>query len=198
MSLRDIATQAMQDFDPQKDKPSSGYQSLPSGDYDVILEDVSHFVSNNSGWDGLRIGVSVLDGDYTGRKDSTMFNFDETSANGKAIPASVLNGHIQLVARLANAVGLTLTDDDWENIDTLVDAFNGQAGKTMLMHLSVRENKKNPQYPYKNYDFEPMEQPEPMQINDNDLPSGMTGNQSHTNTPAPNAADTLSDDDIPF
>ncbi|KRO16229.1 DUF669 domain-containing protein [Lacticaseibacillus saniviri] len=170
MSLKDIAMKATQNFDASKDKPESGYESLPSGTYNVILEDVAHFVSQRTGWDGLQIKVSVLDGEYAGRTDSNMFNFDETSANGKAIPESVLSQRVQVVARLANAVGVHLDDIDWDSIDTLVTAFMTAKGKTAVMTLSVRENKKNPQYPFKNYDFEPGEPTEPMTISDEDIP----------------------------
>lgn len=42
------------------------------------------------------------------------------------------------------------------------------------MKLDVRENKKKPQYPYKNYDFSPATKEEanndPIDIDDDDLP----------------------------
>ena len=40
----------------------------------------------------------------------------------------------------------------------------------MLMHLSVKENKKRPEYPYKNYDFEEADEIETEDLDEDDLP----------------------------
>ena len=168
MGLLENAKQALDGFDATKDKPTS-YDLLPDGDYQVVLSNVDHFVTDG-GYDGFRIQLEVLEGEHSGYKDSNMFNFDEVSSKGKAIPQSVIASHIKLVARLANAVGITLKDADWENIDTLVDAFLPAKGKVIILHFSSRENKKNPQYPYKNYDFDPTDQPATPELSDDDIP----------------------------
>ena len=40
----------------------------------------------------------------------------------------------------------------------------------MTMHLNVRPNKKNPQYPYRNYDFDAVEQPATPEVSDDQMP----------------------------
>lgn len=196
MGLLDKAQEVLAGFDSTKDSPNQPL-GLPSGQYDVVVNTIDHYVSKG-GWDGLRIITEVNIGDQVGTKDYNMFNFDEVTSTGKQVPDLVLSGHIKLVAKLANACGVTLKDEDWEDIDHLVTAFNfgGAIGKIVKMDLDVRENKKNPQYPYKDYDFEPTEQPEPIEIDDANLPSNMTSatpSNGNTNDAAP-----LDDDDLPF
>lgn len=172
MSLRDMANNALKDFNAKKDNPNT-FNSLPSGDYLVSFDGMEHRHSDN-GWDGLSIAVTVIDGEQAGRKDFNGFNFDTKSANGKDIPESVIATRIKLVAKLANALGITLNDDDWDDMDTLSAAFLGSKGTSVHMKLDVRENKKKPQYPYKNYDFSPATKEEanndPIDIDDDDLP----------------------------
>lgn len=196
MSLLDKAQEVLAGFDATKDSANS-FEGLPSGKYTVIVNTIDHYVSPK-GWDGLRIITEVNSGDQVGTKDYNMFNFDEVTPTGKQVPDRVLSGHIKLVAKLANACGVKLKDEDWEDIDHLATAFNfgGAIGKIVKMDLDVRENKKNPQYPYKDYDFEPTGQPEPIEIDDANLPSNMTSaspSNGNTNDAAP-----LDDDDLPF
>ncbi len=103
--------------------------------------------------DGLSIAVTVIDGEQAGRKDFNGFNFDTKSANGKDIPESVIATRIKLVAKLANALGITLNDDDWDDMDTLSAAFLGSKGTPVHMKLRCARKQKKPQYPYKDYDF---------------------------------------------
>lgn len=170
MGLREMATKTLQNFDAEKDNPNQP-QLLPTGKYLVVLDNVEHRATD-SGWDGLSIAVTVSDGKYAGRRDFNSFNFETTSKNGKPIPESVIAGHIKLVAKLANACGIVLQDEDWEDEDSLSQAFMPAHGTQVLMDLQVKENKKNPNYPYKNYDFEKAEQPKEVEVTDADLPFG--------------------------
>ncbi|NUF97302.1 DUF669 domain-containing protein [Lactobacillus mellis] len=191
MSLRDMATKTLQNFDAEKDSPNTP-QTLPTGKYLVTLDNVEHRATD-SGWEGLSIAVTVADGKYVGRRDFNSFNFETTSKNGKPIPESVIAGHIKLIAKLANACGIELQDDDWEDEDSISEAFMPVHGVQVLMDLSVKENKKNPQYPYKNYDFEKTEQPEEVEVKDSDLPFGEDDKKDPF---ADNAQST--DNDMPF
>lgn len=165
MSLRDNAAKAMENFDAKTEAPKSGYEVLPDGDYYVLLEDVNHFVSKN-GFESLRVSVSVAEGEKVGATDNNFLNLE----GGEKIPEVFTQQAIQTVARLANAVSLTLEDADWEDYDSLSAAFMESKGKTVLMHFSSTPNKKNPQYTNKSYDFEPTEQPDPIDITDDDIP----------------------------
>ena len=69
---------------------------------------------------------------------------------------------------------LEIPDEVWDD-DTLIyensaKAFAPAVGKTMIMDLKVRPNKKNPQYPYRNYDFDEAEQPETLEVTDDEMP----------------------------
>lgn len=165
MSLLDNVSKAMENFDAKKEAPKNGYEVLPDGDYYVVLENVSHFVSK-SNYESLRVSVSVAEGEKVGKTDSNFFNLE----GGEKIPEIFTQQAIQTIARLANAVGLTLTDADWEDYDSLQTAFMESKGKTVLMHFSSTVNKKNPQYTNKSYDFEPADQPDPIDITDDDIP----------------------------
>lgn len=198
MSLLDKAQEVLAGFDATKDSANS-FEGLPSGKYTVIVNTIDHHVTPG-GWDGLRIITEVNAGEHVGTKDYNMFNLDETTASGKKVPDSVISSHIKLIAKLANACDITLKPEDWEDIDHLVTAFNfGQAiGKIVTMDLTVRENKKNPQYPYKNYDFEPAEQPEPITVDDKDLPKDLRSNDDDLLGDAKSDDTDTDDDDLPF
>jgi hypothetical protein len=198
MSLLDKAQEVLAGFDATKDSANS-FEGLPSGKYTVIVNTIDHYVSPG-GWDGLRIIAEVNAGEHVGTKDYNKFNFDEVTPNGKKVPDRILSGHIKLVAKLANACGVTLKDEDWKDIDHLVTAFNfgGAIGKIVKMDLGVRENKKNPQYPYKDYDFEPTEQPEPIAVDDKDLPNDLRSNDDGLPGDVKSDDTDIDDDDLPF
>ncbi|ERL64017.1 hypothetical protein [Schleiferilactobacillus shenzhenensis] len=197
MSLFDKAQEVLSGFDATKDSANS-FEGLPSGTYTVIVNTIDHHVTP-SGWDGLRIITEVNAGEHVGTKDFNMFNLDETTSTGKKVPDSVISSHIKLIAKLANACGITLKPEDWEDIDHLVTAFNfgGAIGKIVTMDLTVRENKKNPQYPYKNYDFEPAEQPVQPNVSDEDMPSNLSDMPDKKPAAGGDPID-IDDDDLPF
>jgi hypothetical protein len=180
MSLLDKAQEVLAGFDATKDSTNS-FEGLPSGKFNTFDHQVNA-------------------GKHVSTKDYNMFNLDETTASGKKVPDSVISSHIKLIAKLANACDITLKPEDWEDIDHLVAAFNfGQAiGKIVTMDLTVRENKKNPQYPYKNYDFEPAEQPEPITVDDKDLPKDLRSNDDDLLGDAKSDDTDIDDDDLPF
>lgn len=183
MSLRDRANKALSGFDAKKDKPS-GYDNIPAGDYNMILEGAQDAVFK-SGYEAFQVKLSVLDGEYTGRTDNTNLNPDATNDY-------VADTAVKTIARLANAVGLQLTDDDWEGLDTLQTAFMDSIGMTILVHITESRNKKDPSNPYRNYDFEPLEQPKPMEVKDEQLPGNISDAKNNDNPLD------LSDDDMPF
>ncbi|KRK39974.1 DUF669 domain-containing protein [Loigolactobacillus bifermentans] len=161
MSLRDRAKKVMGSFDATKES-SNGYENIPAGDYNMVLEAAEDTVYK-SGYEAFRVKMSVMDGKYAGRTDSTNLNPDADNDY-------VADTAVKTIARLANAVGLELTDDDWEALDTLQEAFMDSRGKVILCHITESKNKKDPSNPYRNYDFEPSEQPEEIDIQDDDMP----------------------------
>ena len=67
-----------------------------------------------------------------------------------------------------------MTDDDWEDEETLATAFQDVIGSQYILVVSSSPNKKDPSKPYKNYDFVAYEdEPETtdvIDISDEDLP----------------------------
>ena len=120
------------------------------------------------GSEQLSIRVQVLDGEHAGQKEFVNLSLDETTAKGNSNP--MLGRNIKLIAKLASNSGIELQDEDWEDIETLANALALAEGRTVLMHLTVSENKKNPQYPYRNYDFDEAEEPDEIVIDDDDVP----------------------------
>lgn len=166
MSLRDKAAEALNGFDKKNGKPSS-YEGLPSGDYVVMVESIKN---QDTPWgsEQISIRVQVLDGEFAGRKEFVNLSLDETTSKGN--PNPILSTNIKIIAKIAANSGVELQDDDWEDLGTLSDALAPVEGRTLLMHLSVKENKKRPEYPYKNYDFEEADEIETEDLDEDDLP----------------------------
>lgn len=169
MSLRDRAKNVMDNFDATKDD-INGYEGLPAGDYHMAVENVQR---NDN--DQLSIKSQVIEGDATGRIEFINIGLDEVTSTGKPLPDFVIDRNIKTVARLAAVLGVAVTDDAWDDMGIMVHEFNESVGKQFTMTLSLRENKKNPQYPYKEYEFEPIkedpfEADKAPEVSDDDVP----------------------------
>ena len=185
MSLRDRAKNVMDNFDASKDD-INGYEGLPAGDYHMAVESVQR--TDN---DQLSIKSQVIEGDSTGRIEFINIGLDEVTSTGKPLPDFVIDRNIKMVARLAAVLGVTVTDDAWDDMGIMVHVFNEAVGKQFKMTLKLRENKKSPKYPYKEYEFEevkddPFDEAKAPDVKDSDLPFGDT------------PANTASDEDTPF
>ena len=166
MGLRDAAAKALEGFDTKKGNVN-GFEGLPSGDYVVMIDNIRE-QETPWGSEQLSIRVQVLDGEHAGQKEFVNLSLDETTAKGN--PNPMLGRNIKLSAKLASNSGIELQDEDWEDLGTLSEALAPAEGRTVLMHLTVSENKKNPQYPYRNYDFEEAEEIDEIDVGDDDLP----------------------------
>lgn len=166
MGLRDAAAKALDGFDRKKGNVN-GFEGLPSGDYVVMIDNIRE-QETPWGSEQLSIRVQVLDGEHAGQKEFINLSLDETTSKGN--PNPMLGRNIKLIAKLASNSGIELQDEDWEDLGTLSEALAPAEGRTVLMHLTVSENKKNPQYPYRNYDFEEAEEIDEIDVGDDDLP----------------------------
>ncbi|MBO1087636.1 DUF669 domain-containing protein [Enterococcus hirae] len=152
MGLKDLANEVLAGFDPKTDDPNAGgFETLSDGEYDVQLEKAEHKVFQ-SGWEALSFAMEVTVGEAAGRKEFVSLGFDET-----AVPNFVLQKNIKLVGKLASVIGLQLSDDDWEDEETLAQAFQDGLGSQFVLKITSSPNKKDPSKPYKNYDFIPYE-----------------------------------------
>ena len=153
MSLRDRANQIKDNFNPEE--KINGYEGLPAGSYNVVVEK-----ADLTKWGSFSMKVSVMDGDYAGRVEFIQVSLDENSASGKPLPDFVIDRNIKTLAKLAFVTGVTIDDESWDDINLLPNDFADAVGKTFVMELGLRENKKRPEYPYKEYEFETLDTPE--------------------------------------
>lgn len=158
MSLAELA-QAMENYDPKKDKINGGGNGLPAGDYNVIIEEAAH-KTFRSGWDCLGFTFKVIDGDHAGQKESVNLSFAETAKSGKAIPDFVLERNMKTVITLGHLMNVDvpvkafLLPNETDIHEELGQLLRSEIGATAKMTISERENKKNPAEPFKEYEFE--------------------------------------------
>lgn len=189
MSLRDLANKGLAGFDPNKDSVDAP-QGLPAGEYTTTLTAIEHRTFN-SGWDCFGTTFEIAEGEYAGRRENVNISFAETSKAGKAIPDFILDRNIKFVSKLGSFIGVDITADDFgmENEtdihEHLANKLHDHIGVLMTLVVTTRPNKKDPSNPYTSYDLEPMEQPTEINVDDDDLPDGLT----RGNTPAPTDVD---------
>ncbi len=178
MSLDSIFGE-IESFDPSKQKVQS-FEGLPKGDYNAVFAKVSYQIPNpgQSYNPSNHFDFQILDGDYTGRHENMQLSFEEMTPSGKPVPDFVLTRNGRTLVKLFYILGVPFKLEAKDLLDgnKIVDALTPAIGKKLIVHLDVRENKKNPDYPYRNYDFDPyMKQTSPINditadISDDDLP----------------------------
>lgn len=179
MSLLDAYKNATKDFDAKHDKVSTGnFDPLPAGEYLVVLNKAEHFVSKRSRWEAMSFDFQVIDGDYAGRHERDMVSLAQKSTKGNDIPDFVVARNIRTIAKVAALSDVDLEDSDFEGTETdvyekLRERFEGKEGATMVMKITETKNKKDPDNPYRNYDFDEEDQSESEPAS-NDLPKNTT------------------------
>ena len=170
MSLRDAMNNVAKNFDAKNDSINE-FKGLPSGNYTVAVTKVE---DSTAPWgaEQLSFVLEVVEGEHAGSKEFLRIGLDEVTAKGN--PNPMLETNIRIVMKLAAVLGTTIPDAAWDD-DSMIYAnltkvFQETVGKTMTMHLNVRPNKKNPQYPYRNYDFDAVEQPATPEVSDDQMP----------------------------
>lgn len=161
MSLMAAFNEATKGWDPKKDSTQMS-SNLPAGDYNVIVEKVDHPVYK-SGWDCLRFTMLVFDGEHAGRKEFVQISLAEKKKDGSPLPDFVIAQNIRYVVKIAEMVGLKLTETNFNGNETdlyenFVQLFKPYTGKSMQMTISTRPNRKDPDNPYRLYDFGPGKQ----------------------------------------
>ena len=151
MSLREVATETLSSFDPAKDNPN-GNGNIPAGEYDVVVEKAD-FRVYESGYDAVAITCAVVGGDFDGRKELININVAPEYKVNKDHPF-LLKRNIKLISQLAFACDMELSDDDWEDQQSLGDAFRERGvGQQFVLNITESPNKKDPSNPYRNYQF---------------------------------------------
>lgn len=181
MSLVDVYKKATEGWDAKNDSAQQRDQGLPAGDYDVILDSVSH-ATYKSGYECLRFVMTVYQGEHTGRKEFINVSLAEKTKDGRPMPDFVVSQNIRYVAKIGALVGLDMKPEYFDGVETdLYENFNQMfrpcIGKSLKMTVILRPNKDKTKDPYRSYDFAPGETistPDPVaadpEVTDDDLP----------------------------
>lgn len=165
MGLLDTLNQLKEEgFDAKKDNISQS-SKLEPGTYPVRLKSAQANVSK-SGQTQLAITLEVVSGKDKNRLEIIYMSFDE------GLPAFVLEKNGRTLLKIAAVSDMEFKKKDLEDEYTVAEALSQAIGSQFKMSLSVSPNKKNPNYPYRNYEFGPLEEQtdNSIDIEDDDLP----------------------------
>ena len=193
MSLLDALNEVKKsNFDPKKGKEYSAFENIPAGTYKVSLDGVTHNAKGDR--DFLMLSFMVIEGKYEGKTESIFPTLAQVTSTGKPMPQFVLAKSISMLQVIGEMVGTPIPDSDFDH-DSETDAYEDlkntlepAKGKVLMMTIKETPNKKNPDRPYRNYEFSRAEQPKELPVDDNQDPfAGNTGSEVE-----------ISDDQLPF
>ncbi|WP_137662873.1 hypothetical protein [Enterococcus hulanensis] len=151
MGLLDTLNEIKKDgFDPAKDKVNKNTK-LEAGKYPVRLKSAQAGTNERSQQDQIAIVLEVVSGKDKNRLEIIYMSFDD------GLPDFVLEKNGRTLLKLAAMIGVEFTKKDLADEYSASEALSKGIGNQILMDLSVSPNKKNPNYPYRNYDFGPLE-----------------------------------------
>ena len=173
MSLLNIAKEIKESgFDARKDSANGSFESIPAGEYPVMLYNASFNVSD-SGWEMLRYVFRVIGGEFDEKEERANFGTVD-QWNGKDL-SWALERTVKFFQKAVILAEDELLNSDFEDGQSLCDALNRKAVGSMYTLIITENTGKNGKI-YRNYDL--MEAPEelvapggsPMEIKDEDLP----------------------------
>lgn len=151
MGLLDTLKAVKQEgFDPKTDKINGGGGLLESGIYPVMMTS-SDLSATKSGHEQIVITLKVVSGEHAERKEMIFLSFYDE------LPDFVKEKNAKILMKLAEYVGVQFTNKDLADELSTADALKAGIGRQLKMELKVVPNKKNPDYPYRNYDFDSLE-----------------------------------------
>ena len=124
--------------------------NLESGIYPVRIKQAERREFN--GQERANITLEVVSGDHKDRLEFLELNFNDT------LPEFVLEKNGKILLTLIDVLGANPTKDQLQDSEGLVEYFQSQIGKQLKMDLKLTKNKKNPQYPYRNYEFSSLDE----------------------------------------
>ena len=192
MSLLDALNEVKKsNFDPKKGKEYNAFENIPAGTYKVSLDGVTHNAKGDR--DFLMLSFMVIEGKYEGKTESVFPTLAQVTSTGKAMPQFVLARSISMLQVIGEMVDTPIPDSDFDH-DSETDAYEDlkntlepAKGKVLMMTIKETPNKKNPDHPYRNYEFSRAEQPKELPVDDNQDPFAGQNNGIE-----------LTDDDLPF
>lgn len=192
MSLLDALNEVKKsDFDPKKGKEYNAFENIPAGTYKVSLDGVTHNAKGNR--DFLMLSFLVIEGKYEGKTESVFPTLAQVTSTGKPMPQFVLARSISMLQVIGEMVDTPIPDSDFDHdsetdaYEDLKDTLEPAKGKVLMMTIKETPNKKNPDHPYRNYEFSRAEQPKKLSVDDNQDPFTDQNNGIE-----------LTDDDLPF
>lgn len=192
MSLLDALNEIKKsDFDPKKGKEYNAFENIPAGTYKVSLNGVTHNVKGDR--DFLMLSFLVIEGKYDGKTESVFPTLAQVTSTGKPMTQFVLARSISMLQVIGEMVDTPIPDscfnheNETDAYEDLVQVLTPAKGKVLTMTIKESPNKKNPDHPYRNYEFGKAEQPKELKIDDNQDPFKDQNNSIE-----------LTDDDLPF
>lgn len=163
MGLLDTLNKIKQDgFDAKNDNVSKSSRLEP-GTYPVRLKSVQAGISQ-SGQDQISIVLEVVSGKEKDRLEIIYMSFDEK------LPEFVLEKNGRMLLKIAAMTDVTFTTKDLDDEYSTATALEKGVGRQFVMKLTTSENKKNPAYPYRNYEFSALESPKENDFDEDNLP----------------------------
>lgn len=193
MSLLDALNEVKKSgFDPKKGKELNPFERIPEGTYKVSLDGVTHNAKNDR--DFLMLTFLVIEGKYDGRKESVFPTLALTTSKGNPMPNGVISRAISMLQVIGEMVDTPIPDSCFAH-DSETDAYEDLAnvlhpaiGKVLKMTIKETPNRKDPDHPYRNYEFARAEQPKALNVNDDQDPFAKQKDTSLE----------ITDDDLPF
>lgn len=192
MSLLDALNEVKKsNFDPKKGKEYNAFENIPAGTYKVSLDGVTHNAKGDR--DFLMLSFMVIEGKYEGKTESVFPTLAQVTSTGKPMPQFVLARSISMLQVIGEMVDTPIPDSDFDHdsetdaYEDLKDTLEPAKGKVLMMTIKETPNKKNPDHPYRNYEFSRAEQPKELPVDDNQDPFAGQNNGIE-----------LTDDDLPF
>ena len=149
MGLLDTLKQIKEDgFNPETDRVATN-SKLEAGKYAMRLKS-AQTNTDKAGRAQIGIALEVTSGQHKDRLEILYISFDE------GLPPFVLEKNGRTLLKLAAMAGVTFTNKDLADEYSASEALAKGIGNQFNMDLTISPNKKNPDYPYRNYDFSPL------------------------------------------
>ena len=150
MGLLDTLKQIKEDgFNPETDRIQTN-SKLEAGKYPVRLKS-AQANADKMGRSQIGIALEVTSGPHKDRRELIYISFDE------GLPPFLLEKNGRTLLKLASVTNVTFTNKDLSDEYSAAEALAKGIGNQFQMDLTISPNKKNPDYPYRNYDFTPLQ-----------------------------------------
>ena len=149
MSILDALKKTKENFDPRKDTINQP-MGLPAGEYAVRLKSSNHEANPHTKREEAAIVLEVISGNHKNMLEFINLNFDDD------LPEFVIDKNAKILLALTEYIGVQFTESELQSEQTIAEAMKRGIGKQFKMELKLSKNKKNPDYPYRNYEFSEM------------------------------------------